>query len=119
MRIRYPFEFEVTPKEINGGTQWLTLRLKNIIPATASNLDVRVYSLGTYGISFLGTEGAHIDELKPREEETGAFQVSANTTKTLYASVSSYKDGEFFWTESPKVTIKVRKDVAELESVFA
>ncbi len=119
MRIKYPFEFEVTPKEINRGTQWLTLGLKNIGLATASNLDVRVYSLDTYGISFLGTESAYIGELRPREEETRAFQVSAETTTTLYASVSGYKEGEFFWTDSPKVKIKVREDVAELVGVFA
>ncbi len=118
MRIRYPFEFEVTPKEINRGTQWLTLRLKNIGLTTVNNIDVRVYSLDTYGISVLGT-AAYIDKLKPREEETKAFQVSAETTTELYASVSGYKDGEFFWTDSPKVKIKVREDVAELESVFA
>ena len=118
MRIVYPFEFEVVTNETDPGIQWLTLRLKNIGDDTVTNLEVKLYSLDTYGISILGT-GDYIFELKPGEEVFRAFQVSANATTDLYASVSGFKGTERFWVDSPWATIKVGKEVAELESVFA
>jgi hypothetical protein len=118
LRIVYPFEFEVVTKEIDPGIQWLTLRLKNIGDETMRSLDVKLYSLDTYGISILGT-GDYIFELKPYEEVFRGFQVSANATTDLYASVSGFKGTERFWVDSPWATIKVGKEVAVLESVFA
>jgi hypothetical protein len=118
MRIVYPFEFEVVTKEIDAGIQWLTLRLKNIGDETVRSLEVKLYSLDTYGISILGT-GNYIFSLNPDEEVFQAFQVSANATTDLYASVSGFKGTERFWVDSPWATIKVGKEVAELESMFA
>jgi len=118
MRIVYPFEFEVVTKEIDPGIQWLTLRLKNIGDETVRSLEVKLYSLDTYGISILGT-GNYIFSLNPDEEVFQAFQVSANATTDLYASVSGFKGTERFWVDSPWATIKVGKEVAELESMFA
>ena len=118
MRIVWPFEADVTPKEIDKGTQWLTARLKNIGLKTVTSLDVKLHSLDTYGITVLGT-GEFIYMLKPKEEQFVSFQVIAESTAKVYGSVSGYKDGEHFYVESPTAKIKVGQEVAELESVFA
>ncbi|MGA2681702.1 MAG: hypothetical protein ABSF44_07890 [Candidatus Bathyarchaeia archaeon] len=118
MRLVYPFEFELNPKEIDTGIQWVRLRLKNIGDETVHGLDVKLHSLDSFGISIFGT-GEYIFMLMPGEEKFRAFQVLADATTELYVSVAGLKDRERFLVESPWVTVKVGKEVAELESVFA
>jgi hypothetical protein len=117
-RFVYPFEFELTPKEIDTGVQWVTLRLKNIGDKTVTGLDVKLHSLDTYGISVFGT-GEYIFKMKPGQEEFRGFQLLADATTEVYASVSGFRNMEHFLVESPYVEIAVGQEVAKLESVFA
>jgi hypothetical protein len=108
----------LNPKEIDTGVHWVTLRLKNIGDETVNSLDVKLHSLDTHCISILGT-GEFIDKLEAGQEATRAFQLSADATTEVYASVSGFKDEERFSVDSPWAKIKVGEEVAELESVFA
>ncbi len=118
MGIRYPIEYELNPDSVASGTHWMTLNLKNIGTETLTGLDVRVHSFDPYSISVLGT-GKYIALLDAGENELLSFQVSANSTTSLYISVDGWKDGELFHWESPYLSVSVGKDVAELVSVFA
>lgn len=53
------------------------------------------------------------------EERELPFQVQANATTSVYASLDGWKDGEDFHWESPAVLVTVGEDVAELVSLFA
>jgi hypothetical protein len=120
MRIEYPFELELTPKEIRRGMHWLTLRVKNIGSVTVKHLEVTAHSLDTAGLYVYGT-GEYINELKPNEEEFRDFQVLANATTEVFGSISGLRDKERqrFWIETPPVEITVGEEVAKLESMFA
>lgn len=117
MKLRYPLEFELSPKEIDTGTHWVTLRLKNIGTDTLEDLDVRLNSLDTLYVSVYGT-GKYVSDLKPNEEEVVPFQISGTATTRVYASVSGTRNGEFFHIESPSIKLKVGKEVAELQTLF-
>jgi hypothetical protein len=58
MAFRYPIEYEIEPTEINVGTNWLTIRLKNIGSKDLSGLDVRLNSFDTYNLMALDA-GCH------------------------------------------------------------
>jgi hypothetical protein len=115
--MKYPIDFELNPDQIEKGQHWVTLNLKNMGNETVENLDVNLHSLDSLSLSVLGT-GKFLMDLKPNEEEVVPFQVSATTTTRVYASVSGYKDGEYFYCESPTIRLKVGREVADLTSLF-
>jgi len=120
MRKEYPFELELTPKEVNIGMHWLTLRIRNIGPVIVKHLEVAAHSLDTAGLYIYGT-GEYIQELKPDEEAFRDFQVLANATTEVFGSISGLRDNERqrFWIETPPVEITVGDEAAKLESLFA
>lgn len=118
MPTKEPFQYALEPREVEPGMRWLALRLKNIGTQNLTALDVKLNSLDAYSISVGGT-GSYIALLEPQEEKTRAFQVSANITTQVYASVDGYEDGQPFHWESPALRIQVGREVAELLSMFA
>jgi len=115
---RHPIAYEVSPREIERGTRWLTLSLKNIGDAPLSGLSVRLHSMGDYSIDVAG-EGNYVDALEPGDKEEIPYRVSADLTGRVYASVEGWEDeGRFEW-ESPGLLIRVGEPPAELVSVFA
>jgi hypothetical protein len=118
MAIRYPIQYELSPKQISSGMRWLTLTVKNIGADDLTSLDVRLNSLDTWSLYVYGT-GAYIPVLKPNEERELHFQVSANVTASLYASMDGWEDGEPFHWESPAILMTVGQEVAELVNLFA
>jgi hypothetical protein len=55
LRYKYPFEYDLSPTEIEKGTNWVTLKMKNIGSETLKDLDVQLHSLDTYNLSIYGT----------------------------------------------------------------
>lgn len=118
MAIKYPLEYDLTPKSIGTGRHWVTLTLKNIGSQDLTGLDINLNSLDAYSISVLGT-GSYVSILKTDESRDLPFQVSANRTGSLYLTLDGWKDGERFHWESPGIPITVGAEVAELVSLFA
>lgn len=118
MALRYPIEYELTPKNIQGGRRWMSLRLKNVSSDTLTALDVRLNSLDVYSISVYGT-GSYVSVLEPEEEVVLPFQLQANSSGSLYISTDGFRDGVSFHWETPAVPITVGAEVAEIVSVFA
>lgn len=118
MGIRYPIQYDLSPKTIDVGRRWLTLELENIGAENLTGLDVRLNTLDVYSISVYGT-GSYLSELGPNEEQMISFQVSANSTGSVYVSIDGWRDGEPFHWESPGLLITVGREVAELVSLFA
>jgi len=116
-RIKYPFEYEFNPTDMDKGKQWLTLTLKNIGRKTLKRLDVELHSLDTFYLFpfiFPSGIGTYVRELKPDEEREVAFPVNANGSADVYAAIRARKDGAYFWWESGWTHISVSEEKAEI-----
>jgi hypothetical protein len=116
-RIKYPFEYEFNPTDMDKGKQWLTLTLKNIGSKTLKRVDVELHSLDTfylYPFIFPSGIGHYIRELKPDEEREVAFQVNANGSADVYATIRAREDGDHFGWESGWTHISVTEEKAEI-----
>jgi len=118
MGTRFPIEYDLSPDTIPAGRRWVTLRIKNVGSDILTGLDVRLNSLDAYSVSVYGT-GSYVSSLAPGEERLLPFQVSANTTASLYASLDGWREGEAFHWESPAIMLTVGQETAELVSLFA
>jgi hypothetical protein len=116
-RIKYPFEYEFNPTDMDKGKQWLTLTLKNIGSKTLKRVDVELHSLDTFYLFpfiFPSGIGHYIRELKPNEEREVTFQVNANGSADVYATIRARKDGDHFGWESGWTHISVTEEKAEI-----
>ena len=116
-RIKYPFEYEFNPTDMDKGKQWLTLTLKNIGNLPLKRLDVELHSLDTsylFPFIFPSGIGTYIRKLKPNEEKEVDFQVNANGSADVYATIRARKDKSYFWWESGWTHISVSEEKAEI-----
>ena len=117
LRYKYPIEYELNPTDMDKGKQWLTLTLKNIGNKTLKRLDVELHSLDTFYLSplfFPFGIGHYIGELQPDEEREVVFQVNAQGSADVYATISARRDGEYFLWESGWTHISVSEEKAEI-----
>jgi hypothetical protein len=120
-RIKHPIEYELSPTEMDKGKQWLTLKLKNIGRQTLRRLDVELHSLDTFylfPLIFPFGMGHYVAELKPSEEKEVAFQVNAQGSGEVYATILAHKDGDLFSWESGWTHISVPEEKAEIGSLL-
>jgi len=114
--------YELEPEEIEKGTFWLTLKLKNTGTAALKNLDIQLHSLDTDYLTFYGTGwsgmGQYLEELGPNTETKVVFRVNATGSTEVYATIKGRKDGETFWWESGFTRIYVSGEKAYLESLL-
>jgi hypothetical protein len=118
MAVKYPIEYEMTPRNLSAGMRWLALRLKNVGEQNLIGLDLKLNSLDGYDIYVHGT-GTYISALKPGQEETVPFQILATSTGRVYASLDGWQGAALFHWESPRIEVKVGEDVAKLVSLVA
>lgn len=118
MPTKSPLEYQLEPKEIDAGVRWLTLTLGNISDEDLRSLSVQLNSTDTYQIDVHGT-GSFVPILRPNEYQDLPFQVTAQGTTKLYASVDGWRGDEDFHWESPGIRVVAGAEVAELVSLFA
>lgn len=118
MPVKYPIEYELAPRNVSTGMRWLTLRLKNVGETNLIGLEVKLNSLDAYDIYVYGT-GSYVASLKPGQEEIVPFQTLATATGRVYTSLDGWQGAALFHWESPRISLKVGEDVAELVSLFA
>ena len=99
-RIKYPIEYELNPTEIEKGTHWVTLKLKNIGNETIKELDIQLHSLDTYYLTIYGTwlfgAGNYLLELEPNTEKEVVFRINAYGSADVYATIKARKAGKYF-----------------------
>jgi hypothetical protein len=121
-KYKYPIEYELNPTEIEKGTNWVTLKLKNVGSETLENLDVQLHSVDTYNLSVYGSwwfgGGVNIRELGPNKKKEVVFRVNAIGSADVYATVKGHKDGKYFWWESSWTSMHVSDEKAYLESLL-
>jgi hypothetical protein len=54
-RYKYPIEYELYPTEMDVGTSWVTLKLKNIGREILRYIDVQLHSRDTHNLTVYGT----------------------------------------------------------------
>ena len=120
-RYKYPFDYELSPTEIDVGTNWVTLKLKNIGIETLRGLDIQLHSLDTYNLTVYGNWGSgaghYFPSLKPNEEKEVVFRVNALGSANVYITIKGSRDGEYSkyltW-ESGWTNLKLREEKAEI-----
>lgn len=119
-RHKYPFEYEVTPSEIDVGTNWITVTLKNIGRDALQNLDIQLHSLDTYNLSVYGTglfgTGRYLPNLGSNEEEDLVFRVNAIGSANVYITIKTRNAGSryYFTWESGWTKLTVSEEKAEI-----
>lgn len=117
-KYKYPFDYELTPTEIEKGTTWVTLKLKNIGNETLRDLDVQLHSADTYNLSIFGSwwsgTGQLITELGPNKQSELAFRVNAIGSADAYATIKGLKDGKYFWWESSRTNLHLSDEKAKI-----
>lgn len=118
MPTKSPFEYELTPPEVDAGVCHVTLRLLNIGNIDVHDVTIRLNSTDTYQIAVHGT-GTHLPVLRVNDFQNLSFQITAQGTAQLFASVDGQRNGESFHWESSGIRVVVGQDVAQLVSLFA
>jgi hypothetical protein len=113
-----PFEYELTPESVEAGLQRVTLTLRNLEDTDLINLTARLHSADTEQISVHGT-GSTLPLLAVGEFQDIAFEITAQGTTWLYASIDGERGDEEFHWESSRMPIVVGRDVAEIVSFDA
>jgi hypothetical protein len=119
-REKPPFEYILTPRVMEKGTNWLTLKLKNIGQSTLRNLDVKLHSLDSNNLSIYGAwwfgAGQLVKELEPSKFVELVFQVNLVSPTDVYVTIKGhgYEDGNYWWWESGRTNIRVSDEKAEL-----
>jgi hypothetical protein len=117
-KIKRPFEFEVHPDKVRPGTRWISVYLKNVSLERLTRLEANLHSRDPYFLSVVGT-GSYLSKLEPDEKAVLSFQLDADVSTSIYATVSGYRDGTYFFWTSPNVWIIVGKEKTRLKNVFA
>jgi hypothetical protein len=121
-KYKYPFEYELNPSEIEKGSNWITLKLKNIGNETLTDLDVQLHSVDTYNLSVFGSwfygAGQFIAKLGPNDEKDLLFRVNAVGSADVYATIKMSRDGKYSWWESSWTSMHVSDEKAHLESLL-
>lgn len=117
IRQKHPIEYELSPDTLEKGTQWLTLRLKNVGNENLHNLDIKMHSTDSLQISFRDPN-EYIYRLRSDEENYLSFQVDVHGTASLYFSIRYFKEGGSFHWDSPWIRQQVLGEVAELEGIL-
>ena len=116
-RYKRPLEYELSPETLEKGTQWLTLRLKNIGNYSLHNMDINMHSTDSLQIS-LRKSSDQIFRFTPDEDRLLSFQVDAHVTTSLYFSIRYFKEGGSFHWDPPWIREQVHGEVAELEGIL-
>ena len=116
LRWKYPFEYEVTAEQIEKGTNWLTLRLKNISKEILRGLDIQLHSLDTYYLTVYGTGFYRMYLGSDKEEKDLVFQVNVLGSADVYVTIRARKEGgDYFVWESGWTHIYLDEEKADLE----
>jgi hypothetical protein len=118
-RHKFPFEYELNPAEIDVGTNWITLKLKNIGSETLRHLDIQLHSLDTYNLTVYGTglfgAGHYLLVLGSNEENEMVFRVNAVGSASVYVTVRARRTrNRYFTWESGWMNINVSEETAEI-----
>lgn len=118
MATQEQIRYELSPRAVDRGRNWLTVTLENVGTDVLRGLHVRVNTLDVYSVEVL-TEDAFVPVLDPDAKEVIPVQISANVSGSVYITVDGKHEGEPFHWESPDVTLTVGEESVALVSLLA
>jgi hypothetical protein len=114
---KYPIEYELNPRDIDVGPNWVTLTVKNIGRETLRHLDVQLHSLDTHNLWVYGTglvgAGYYLPKLEFEEKEL-AYRINAIGSANVYATIKTRSGGRTFTWESGWMNLKLSEEKAEI-----
>jgi hypothetical protein len=117
-RHKYPFEYELTPREIHVGINWITLTLKNIGDEALQYLDIQLHSLDTHNLTVYGMGlfggGHYVPLLKSNEERELVFRVNAVGSAIVYVTIKASGTRRHFTWDSGWTNIMISEEKAEI-----
>ena len=117
-RYKYPFDYELSPSEIDVGTNWVTLKLKNIGRDDLRYVDLQLHSQDTYNLTVYGTglfgAGHYLPKLRAGEEKEMVFRVNAVGSANVYVTIKARRDGITFNWESGWTYLRISEEKAEI-----
>jgi len=121
-RHKYPFNYELNPSELDIGSNWVTLKLKNISSRALRYLDIQLHSVDTYNLTVYGTglfgAGHYLPNLESDEEKDFVFRVNAVGSANVYVTIKALdNEGNFMW-ESGWTNLRVSEEKAEIERLL-
>ena len=118
-RRKYAFEAIITPKELDRGRHWITVRLKNVSTEPLVDVSTTLYTSNSHDIDILPSGSFHyVKELRPQDAEVLNFHVFANHTGWVYLHVTAYRYGAFVSWYSPRHEVRIIEDPAEIQTFF-
>ena len=117
LRLKYPKGYDLNPTEIEKGTNWISLSLKNIGNSTLKSLDVQEHSVDTYTLqtfeTFYGIGSDHyLKEFKPDEEIELDFKINVLESAEVYVTIRGLNDEKYFLWESSLMNLHVSDEKA-------
>ncbi len=118
-RRKYPFEAIFTPKVLERGRHWITVRLRNLSMERLVDVSATLYTYNTHDLDVLPSGSFHfVKELRPNDTAALNFHVFANHTGWVYLHVTAYRYGAFVSWYSPYHEIRLIEDPAEIQAFF-
>ncbi len=99
MPIRSPIRYELSPRKLNVGEQWLTLTLENISQDGMTSVSKPKHT-NFFDLEILGT-GEYVPSMRPEKEVILTFKVRAKRKTDVYVILNGLEGGNPFYGESP------------------
>ena len=116
---KYAFEAIVTPKVLERGRHWITVKLRNVSTDPLVDVSATLYTTNSHDIDTLPSGSFHyVKELRPQDTEVLNFHVFANHTGWVYPHVTAYRYGAFVSWYSPHHEVRLIEDPAEIQTFF-
>jgi hypothetical protein len=116
---KYAFEAIVTPKVLERGRHWITVKLRNVSTDPLVDVSATLYTTNSHDIDTLPSGSFHyVKELRPQDTEVLNFHVFANHTGWVYLHVTAYRYGAFVSWYSPHHEVRLIEDPAEIQTFF-
>jgi hypothetical protein len=123
LKKKYPIGYDLKPTEIEKGTNWISLLLKNIGSSTLQSLEIQEHSVDTYNLqtfgTFYGLGSNHcLKEFKPDEEIKLDFKINALGSADVYVTIRGLNDEKYFWWESSRMNLHVSDEKARIDRLL-
>lgn len=118
MATKEPLRYDVRPRAIDAGENWLTVTLENVGSKSLRGLEVGLHSLDEYSVE-VARGDAFLPVLDAGAKGTIAVQVLARLPGSVQITVEGERGNEQFQWESPDITVTVGEQSAELVRLLA
>jgi hypothetical protein len=115
---KYPFDYELNPRDVGEGTSTVEVELQNVGTDDVENLEVRLNSLDDYGIHVEESRKS-VDELEQDASTTLTYELDVRRRGAVYISVDGWVGETLIHWESPDIQLTTGLEIAEIANFVA